>query len=87
MSTDESNFRLDLLTPDWVKPIVRSPLFPIAFQMLALAGMVALLVNGWGLGPGLTSGEISILRKTNLTTLAVWGLWWPLMILGTLAAG
>jgi len=45
------------------------------------------MLNGFGIGPGLTANELLTLRKTNLTTLAIWGLWWPGMIAVALAFG
>lgn len=39
-----------------------------------------LIVNGWRIGVAHTADEVMTLRKTNLTTLLVWGIWWPSMI-------
>jgi len=54
--------------------------FPLVFQIAALAGMVLLGVNGWGVGLDQGADGLMTLRKTNLTTLVVWGIWWPVMI-------
>lgn len=67
--------------------LLRSPSFPLALQGLLLLVGVLLVWNGWGIGTRATPGELQILRKTSLTTLLVWGLWWPGMILGALAFG
>ena len=66
--------------------MVKSRLFPVILQagMLALVGLLAL--NGLGLGSGMSSEEFMPFRKTHLTTLVVWGLWWPGMIAVALAA-
>ena len=42
---------------------------------------------GLGIGLGRSPAELLTLRKTNLTNLAVWGLFWPGLIVLTLAAG
>lgn len=47
------------------------PGFPLAFQLLGLAGMALLAANGWGIGTGRSAEELLTLRKTNLTTLLV----------------
>ncbi len=56
-------------------------------QAGALVMVVLLALNGLGLGPGMTADELMTFRKTNLTTLIVWGLWWPGMIAVALAFG
>ncbi|MBI4861324.1 MAG: 4Fe-4S binding protein [Candidatus Riflebacteria bacterium] len=61
--------------------------FPVGLQLAALAGVACLAANGLGTGQSLGSQELMVLRKTNLTTLAVWGLWWPAMILTALVLG
>lgn len=61
--------------------------FPMALQFAALAVVVWLAVNGFGIGNGVKAEELMTLRKTNLTTLVVWGLWWPGMIAIVLAFG
>lgn len=67
--------------------MLRSPWFPVLFQVVGLALMLGLAINGWGLGTAIPERELMTLRKTNLTTLAVWGLWWPGMIVLAIAAG
>lgn len=81
------SLRWNLLDRPPLKRLVRSPWFPLLFQVLALAAMAALAVNGWGLGADVPAQDLMTLRKTNLTTLVVWGLWWPGMIVLALAAG
>jgi len=64
-----------------------SAAFPVALQVLVLGAVVLLMLNGFGIGPGLKADELLTLRKTNLTTLVVWGLWWPGMIAAALILG
>jgi hypothetical protein len=67
--------------------MIGSRLFPVILQagMLVLLGLLAL--NGLGLGLGMSSEELMAFRKANLTTLVVWGLWWPGMIAVALVFG
>ena len=72
------------------KPVRRMLLwsgFPVVFQAMALVVVVALAVNGFGIGQGMKGEDLMTLRKTNLTTLVVWGLWWPAMIAVALLLG
>lgn len=78
---------LDLLSFRPVRRLLGSPAFPLALQILALVGVIALAINGWGIGPDASAAELKTLRKTNLTTLVVWGLWWPGMIATALLLG
>ncbi|MBM4036078.1 MAG: hypothetical protein FJ291_30460 [Planctomycetes bacterium] len=80
-------FRLDLLAYRPLRALVSSLAFPIALQAMALAGVLLFIWNAWGVGQGHSGAEIMTLRKTNLTTLSVWGLWWPGMIALALALG
>ncbi|HLA38668.1 MAG TPA: 4Fe-4S binding protein, partial [Candidatus Glassbacteria bacterium] len=63
------------------------PVFPVALQALALVAVAWLALNGVGIGAGMKTEELLTLRKTNITTLVVWGLWWPAMITVALAFG
>jgi len=63
------------------------PWFPVAFQAAALAAVAGLVAAGFGVGAGLRGEELLTLRKTNLSTLVVWGVWWPGMIAVALAFG
>jgi polyferredoxin len=75
---------LDIKPVHW---ILRSSLFPVAFQIISLIGILWLAANGLGIGAGMRSDELITLRKTNLTTLGIWGLWWPAMIAIALTLG
>ena len=82
-----AGFRLDLLRGPAARLLLRQPWFPVAFQALGLLGLGFLAFNGWGVGEAETPARLLVLRKTNLTTLVVWGLWWPAMIGLALALG
>jgi polyferredoxin len=84
---NKSYMKFDALTGKPVRRILESPMFPVVFQSIALIGVLWLAFNGLGVGSGMGSAELRTLRKTNLTTLAIWGLWWPAMIAMALAFG
>jgi polyferredoxin len=67
--------------------MVQSSLFPVVLQVGALVVLLLLAFNGLGIGPGMSADELMTIRKTNLTTLVIWGLWWPAMIAVALAFG
>ena len=79
--------RWDFLVPGPIRRLVLWPGFPVALQLLILTGVALLALNGWNIGPGRSADELLTLRKTNLTTHSVWGLWWPGMIVLTLLFG
>ncbi len=85
--SDASRVKYDLLAWRPVRAVLASAAFPLALQVLSLAALLLLAANGLGLGPGMSEGELMTFRKTNLTTLVVWGLWWPGMIAAALAVG
>jgi polyferredoxin len=64
-----------------------SPVFPVALQAIVLVGVVWLAMNGLGIGPAMKADELLTLRKTNMTTVAVWGLGWPARSAVALAFG
>ncbi len=75
-----SKFRLDILSWRPIRGILLWPAFPVALQVVSLGVVGWLVANGLGIGLEHSSADLMTLRKTNLTTLAVWGLWWPGMI-------
>lgn len=83
----ESMFHQNLFQGAALRRLLGSSAFPVAFQALALAAMTFLALNGWGIGSDQPPKALMILRKTNLTTLAVWGLWWPGMVALALITG
>ncbi|MBM3472537.1 MAG: hypothetical protein FJX75_04590 [Armatimonadetes bacterium] len=84
---ETGRFAWDLLNSRVGRFLLKSWVFPFGLQVVLLVAVVLLTANGWGGGPGLSSDEILTLRKTNLTTLLVWGLWWPAMIAAAVAVG
>ncbi len=91
MNSDDTNqssqVRADLLALRPIKALIQSPAVPLLLQVAALVGVVWLSVNGWGIGTRESGDDLMTLRKTNLTTLFVWGLWWPGMIAVALLLG
>lgn len=79
--------RIDLTSGRWVRRFLGLRAFPVALQGLALAGMAGVAAIGWGIGGGLPEKSLLTLRKTNLATLVVWGLWWPAMIIIAVTLG
>jgi len=69
----------DILAVGAVKGLIGWRGFPVLIQVLLLVLVGLLAINGWEIGSGRSTKELMTLRKTCLTTLAVWGLWWPLM--------
>lgn len=82
-----SHVKLDLLAWKPLRAVALWCGFPLVLQATALAVIAALIAIGLGVGPGMRAEELMTLRKTNLTTLVVWGLWWPGMIAMALAFG
>jgi len=82
-----SQIRYDVLAWRPAKVLMRWPAFPVALQAVGLIVVVLLVINGWGIGLDQSASELKTLRKTNLTTLLIWGLWWPAMIAVALGFG
>ncbi len=78
--------RWNLLAAPPARWALRSPLFPVALQAVALAALCLLAANGLS-GGSASAAELLVLRRANLTTLVVWGLWWPAMIAVALTLG
>jgi len=84
-----SRFKQDLLTSSAARKIVRNALFPYILQAAVLVVFFILMANGLrsaATGTGIKDFYLTF-RKTNLTSLVVWGLWWPGMILGAILLG
>ncbi len=79
--------RTDFLAAPPLVGLLRRPWFPLILQLSALALVAVLAILGWGHGLDKAPGELKLFRKTHLTTLVVWGLWWPGMIAVALVAG
>ena len=67
--------------------MVRSPWFPLVLQGITLLGMGYLAWAGWGVGVGLDEEAQHTMARTGLTTLVIWGLWWPAMIIMAVLLG
>lgn len=83
----QPTFHHNLLQKVAFRRLLGSSAFPVTFQALALVSMALLALNGWGVGSDQPPKALMVLRKTNLTTLVVWGIWWPGMIALALLAG
>ncbi len=86
-SHDASQVKPDLLAVRPLRWLWRWPAFPVALQVIAMGVVAALAVIGFGVGTDRSAAELMTLRKTNLATLVVWGLWWPGLIAVALAFG
>jgi len=89
MRKGTAEFRFDVVALSPVGRFVRWFGFPLTFQIVALGMVVALVVIGfevWPKGPD-PLAYAKTLRKTNLATLVVWGLWWPGMMVLTILLG
>ncbi len=62
--------------------LFRHTWFPLAFQLLALAVFVLLIIGGL-LADTNDPAFAKVLRNTNLANLVVWSYWWPLIILAS----
>lgn len=82
-----SNFFCNLLRFGAARRVVRWRWFPVVFQFAFLVCVLLLILNGWSVGLAESPEGVRVLRKLNLTTLIVWGLWWPGMIILTLTLG
>ncbi len=87
MTSEKSLLRVNFFAWRPLRSLVLHPWFPVVLQTLALATVGVLAVLGWGDGLDNTPSELMLFRKTHLTTLVVWGLWWPVMIAVALAFG
>ncbi len=79
--------RFDILQISFIRKLIRSPAVPLVFQVLTFLLVVILAVIGFRVGTDMPAEDLLTLRKTNLTTLLVWGLWWPAMIIAMVAFG
>ena len=84
---DEERFRVDFLSGRVGRFIRGARWFPVLFQVVILGVVLLLLWNGLGRGLDLEGAELETFRKTNLTTLLVWGIWWPSMIVVVVSFG
>lgn len=69
----------DLLRLRIIRGLILWRGFPGAFQILLLGAFVALVVLAWGMHAPV-GASARLYARCNLTTLLVWGIWWPAMV-------
>lgn len=67
-----------------IRSVLYSRRFPEIMQVAMLAAFLGIIILGWGLSPPVGIDD-KLFAKSNLVTLVIWGLWWPLMVV--VAAG
>jgi hypothetical protein len=78
-TTDKRSDGFDLLRLGPIRSFILWRGFPYLFQALMLLFFLALAFIAWGHdAPVGVNGKLY--AKTNLTTLLIWGVWWPAMI-------
>jgi len=78
--------KVDLLSVGWIRSLLKSWWFPLAFQLTMLVAF-GLLIAG-GLWVGSSDPELAKeLRNTNLANLVVWSYWFPLLIVSVVLLG
>ncbi len=81
-----SEMSFDLLRLKLVFRPAASRIYPKAARILTLAAFLLLIAGGLA-APHVPSGMTGTLRNTNLASLIVWSLWWPLVIIGAVVLG
>ena len=81
--------KFDLIGSSKVKKIVKSAFFPYALQIIAFAFFLLLITVGLRTGSTTAFSEEmqDVIVNTNFTTLLVWGLWWPSMVIVAMLFG
>ena len=77
---------IDLLKTRLFGGLAASRWYPLAGQVVTLAAF-ALLITGGLAAPHVPAKLAGTLRNTNLASLIVWSLWWPLVIISASLAG
>lgn len=70
---------IDLMRLRVVRALIQSKGFPYLFQVASLAALLGLAVLGWGLYTP-EGANAKLFAKSNLVTLVIWGIWWPVMV-------
>lgn len=85
----QSNFKINLFEISFLDKLVKKPFFPYIFQFVALVCLLILIINGLMTGASAShENETTFFyKRINLTTLIVWGIWWPGLILITILFG
>ncbi len=81
-----SNKNFNLLQFPFFRTLIKWTAFPYVIQSAILFVFVCLIYIGWGQYAD-QGVDPKLYRKTNLTTLMIWGVWWPLMIWGAVLLG
>jgi hypothetical protein len=69
----------DLLRINAVRKLIEWKGFPYIFQFIMLFVFIVLIFIGWQVYTP-PNVDAKLFAKTNLVTLVIWGIWWPLMI-------
>jgi hypothetical protein len=77
---------LDLLQIRAIRSLILWRGFPYVFQGALLASFLVLAALSWGHYPP-AGVNAKLYAKTNLTTLLIWGLWWPAMVWAAVLLG
>lgn len=69
----------NLLNISLIRKLIDWKAFPYVFQLLMLFVFVALIFIGWQVYTPEGVND-KLFAKTNIVTLIIWGIWWPLMV-------
>ncbi|MBI5402996.1 MAG: 4Fe-4S binding protein [Ignavibacteriae bacterium] len=73
-------FEFDLLNIKPLRKLILWKWFPYIFQFFILIIFIVLIILGWNIFTP-TGIPDKLFAKSNLVTLIIWGIWWPLMII------
>jgi len=77
---------MNLLDIRWMRRLLLSGWFPLAFQLMVLIAFILIIMGGLGINT--TDMKLAKeLRNTNLASLVVWAYWWPLVIIAAVLLG
>jgi hypothetical protein len=77
---------MDLLRFKFIRRLASSKSYPLALQIFTLI-CFGLLIAGGLIVPHVSEKMAGTLRDTNLSSLIVWSLWWPLVIISAVVLG
>jgi len=77
---------IDLLRVKVIGALAASKTYPLAVRILTLVCFILLIAGGLA-APSVSAKLAGILRDTNLASLIVWSLWWPLVIISSVLFG
>jgi len=77
---------IDLLKNRLFSGLIKARSYPLAAQVITLVGF-GLLIAGGLAAPHVPAKMTGVLRNTNLASLIVWSLWWPLVIISAVLLG